>query len=499
MDGQPQNTLSGALQELPLLRVIRDLQSDFASAEDLLQACEAAQQDLAQLRSDFEVALQAEHESLRPLLGPEVEAVYRSFEDYNALLLSCASYAQDFDAGRLESTLQGAPAAAVRLSLDFGRFREAALAQRGPSTHPGLNLVYTTATLLRRGETSPELWHQTLEGELQRAQDWLEQDFSKFHAGAEVADFYQRYLELLDHPPGEEGWDEWLEWLLELGKDFARVDGDALRRRYGHGPSAVPWVNLLVNGAWLVGQNSVSANLLRDFVFEAQTELVRVNDAFSSWAQNQEQAQNAADLLLQLEEWLTALDGWLDTADPDGLDGLAQQGLQLAGRYPELQQALEGSAGGRNVSSSCNLCGGPVREGRCANCGARSFASSEVAAEATAEAGGRIERLLDQARVVLQEAGDVAAFRSAVESLERDLKIARAKDPGPDQDEGCAELRDRYVAALDQFEEALGHLRDFCDEPSAGALEAAEQPLRDSAAELLGLQTDLAQAGKPSV
>lgn len=488
--------LESALQELPLLQIIRDVQTDMASVEDLLAACEAAQQDLSQLRVDFDATVQAEHESVRPALGPEIEAVYRSFDDYGSLLLSCASYAQDFDTARLDSTLAGAPAAAIRLSLDFQRFREAALAQRGPSTHPGLNLVYTTATLLRQGSVGADAWQETVQTELERAQDWLEQDFSAFHAGAEVADFYQRYLELLEQLPDENGWDEWLETLLELGKDYAQVDGDALRRRYSYGPTSVPWVNLLVNGGWLVGQKSVSPNLLRDLVIEAQAEVVRINDAFGAWAQGQEGAGEAAELLLQLEDWLAALDAWLETAEADTLEPLAQQGLELAGRFPLLQQSLDG---GGTRAAVCHLCGGPVSDGRCANCGSRSFTSSEVATEVQATAaGGRIDRLLEQARIVWQEAGDRAAFKAALQALEADLKIARAKDPGADQEGAAKELRERYLEALRQFGEALEHLREFADEPSAGALEAAEEPLRQSAAELQELQAELSQYSQPA-
>lgn len=476
------------LQELPLLETIRALQAGQASADELLQACDQAREDLMELRRQFEAQVQAEHENVRPALAPEIEAVLRSFDDYASLLQSCASYAQDFDSERLESALVGVPLAATRLSLDFQRFREVALAQRGPTTHPGVNLVYTVATLLRRGEATPEEWQTTLDLEFERAQDWLDQDLSAFHAGAELADLMQRYVGLLDELPDEAGWDAWLEELVAVGRDYAFVDGDAVRRRYGSGPTPVPWLNLLLNTAWLVGQQAASPNLLRDFLVEAHTELERIVEAFEGWASAQPGGAGALELLQSFQEWVLELDAWLESCDPVELEPLSRQGMELASRYPEVAEQLEQAQPGGG--SRCTVCGGPVREGRCANCGSRSFVASEASSSAGAS---RVEQVVGLAERVLREAADPALLDPHLQALERDLQVARGKDPGSGADEALKPLRERYTAALDLFEEGLAALREFADEPAVTTLQEAEENLRAAEAELADIQTQLSQ------
>ncbi|MBT9587487.1 hypothetical protein IV102_29365 [bacterium] len=475
--------------DLPILSVIGRLQSRQATVNDLLEACDDVRRDLDRARADFEAQIFREEASVRPALAPEIEYAYRSFEVYHLVLDSLAAYSQDFEGKRLSEALNYIPNCATRLSLDFQRFREAALAQRGPTTHPGINLLCSLAGLWKSGQGQLESLEDAIRKEQMRAHDWLEQDLSTSQSGVELQGFYESYVQLLQDCPSLETVDSWTEQMTLLGGDFARLDLDSLRRRFAYGPTQVPWVNLLVHTSWLITQDFVSPCLLRDLLYEAAFELEKTSVGLSGWEESGGITAEAGLLLSQLHEWVSQLDEWLEDPQTEVQAALAESGLQLAQHYSQLLGSMQHQAQPGGVAN-CLVCGNPTSGPKCARCGARVHASTALNPDER-PAESRIERLLSQAEQILREVGDVAGFESSLEALRQDLRIARAKDPGPNLPESLAELRQRYLDSLESVEAALSEFEGFAESPSVEALHAAQEPLRQSVAELMEIQKGL--------
>jgi tetratricopeptide (TPR) repeat protein len=475
--------------DLPILVAIGRVQARQAGANELLEACDEVRRDLDESRAEFERQILLEDETVRPALTPEIEHVYRSFEVYHRVIDSLAAYTQDFEAERLDDGLEYIPNCIARLTLDFQRYREAALAQRGPTTHPGLNLLCTLCGLCKTGQGQPEDLEEAVQKEMARAQDWLDQDLSSSQSGLELQAFYENYAQLLQECPDLDGLDGWVELLVQLGHEYARLDLDSLRRRFAYGPSQVPWVNLLVHTSWLMTQDSVSPALMRDLLYEAAAELEKASVGLSGWEESGGVTAEAGQLLSQLHEWITQLDEWLDNPQAETQAVLAQQGLQLAEQYPRLVESIEGQSqpGG---GATCLVCGNPTSGSKCSRCGARVHASSTLNPDER-PAQSRIERLLAQAEQILREVGDIAGFEASLEALRQDLRLARAKDPGPKVPAALAELRQRYLDSLESFEAALAEFDGFSESPSVEALHAAQEPLRQSVEDLLEVQKEL--------
>ncbi len=474
-------------QEIPVLAVIQKVQLKQAGPSELLEAIEQVGQDLVGMRREFEEVVAQQPEVIRPFLAPEIEYVGRSLDTYLRCLDSLASYGQDFEAVRLQEGLHNLPIAASRLALDFERFREASLALRGPTTHPGVNLILTEAQRFLKGEIEESTFKETFDRETLRAGEWLEQDLSERNLGPELQAFYEQYLSLLQEPPAPEQVEEWLQSMRELGTSYARMDVDSLRRQYAYGPSPVTWLNMLVHAAWLVTQEQISPALLQDLILDANQELEGLAVGFVGWDASLDWFHQAGKLLHELHSWVGQLYEWTETADPTSLEELVQAGLKLAEQYPALLQKPGASDG-----ATCSVCGTPVTGSKCAACGARIHAVAINPDEKAPES--RVEQLLNQAQMVLREAGDVKAFEASFQALKHDLAIARAKDPGTNVPEEIAQLRERYLESLDAFEEALAELEEFSSTPTVEALEAAQEPLRRIMDELMQLQKDLAAA-----
>jgi tetratricopeptide (TPR) repeat protein len=252
---------------------------------------------------------------------------------------------------------------------------------------------------------------------------------------------------------------------------------------------------MLVHVSWLITQDSVSPSLLRDLLYEAATELEKTAVGLTGWEESGGLTADAGQLLTQLHEWVGQLDEWLDEAQPEAQSALAEQGLNLAERYFQLQQQIEQQTQPRS-GTQCLVCGNPTSGPKCNTCGARVHAAALNPDESVPE--NRIEKLLSQAEQILREAGDRPGFEASLQALREDLRIARAKDPGPQVPESLLELRQRYLESLEVFEKALDELNDFSRSPSVEALEAAQEPLRQSVEELLDIQKGLESASRRS-
>ena len=469
---------------IPILEVIQDLKDGMVGVPQLLDACDAVRQDLEAMRLDFEQQVALQDESIRPALGPEIEYANRSLSLYQQVLDSLISYAADFDTDRLSEALEQLPAAAGRLALDFHRFREAALAQRGPTTHPGINLLAT----LVASQADAEALQQAVDQEINRCHDWLDIDSSETYLGAELQGFYAGYLELLQEIPEDRA--PWIESLTQLGAHYARLDVDGLRRRYAYGPSELAWVNLLVHTSWLTTQDSVSPELVRDLACEAAVELDQLLMGLAGWETATDWTAEAGQLVVEMQEWLAEILAWLDLRDHETQATISQRGLDLAARYVPLRNKMQDRPD--DLTVRCELCGNRVEGSKCATCGAKVHAAALNPEDKLQES--RTDQILTMAEMILREAGSLEQFGQMLDDLQRDLVQAKSKDPGPGVGEGQTEFREAYVSSLAAFEEALQELEEFRQTPSQEALDSARQPLRQSVQALTELQQAMMSA-----
>lgn len=282
--------------------VVRAVAEGAAPPEELVEALEATRRELDGQRHGFEAALARETPAVQQLVTPEVAAVNQSLDDYVAVLESCGAYLQGFDSAYLDSALENLPRACGRLDLDFFRFREAVLSQRGPTTHPGLN------NLLAVADTGGDL-EAALELETTR----LQTPISGHHALSELLAAWQKdYARVLAAPVS----DEWFAALEELGQRYARLDTDAISRRYAEHPTPIPTLNLTVNSAWLLTQDRVEPELVLYFLDEFQHSL------------NAQEAPPRA-----LVDWAEHLGAWLEAPSEAGLQPLIEEAQAAAERY----------------------------------------------------------------------------------------------------------------------------------------------------------------------
>lgn len=282
--------------------VVRAVADGSVPPEELVEALEATRRELDGQRNGFEAALAKETPAVQQLVTPEVAAVNQSLDDYLAVLESCGAYLQGFDSAYLDSALENLPRAAGRLDLDFFRFREAVLSQRGPTTHPGLNALLATA------DTGGDL-EAVLDLETAR----LQAGTSEQHALSELLAAWQRdYARALTSAVS----DEWFANLEELGRRYARLDTDAVGRRYAEQPTVIPTLNLTLNSAWLLMQDRVEPELVLYFL-----------DAFLKELHAQETP------LRLLVDWGEHMGAWLENPSDDGLQRLVEEAQAAAERY----------------------------------------------------------------------------------------------------------------------------------------------------------------------
>lgn len=482
----------------PLLSEVHAILAGSHEVEKLSEAIDATRADLDALRADFQATVAREKEATRQLVSREIQAVDQAFEDYAAVLDCAAGYLQGFDRAYLESTAKHMPLAISRLDLNFLAFREAAMAERGPTTHPGINYLATLCALALEGADPGPAFERQLEFELVRSEMGVQPGQDPL--AALRSEFYQRYLQHLDQCPGP-GDRAWLDGLLALGRDYARLDLASLERRFAWQPTAVPALNLVLNGVWLWSQGRVAPEVCQlllgqghQFVLEtleAHQQLAAALPAGDSAAEAAVRGTQALESLLDL---LEAYHLWLEDPGSASLDGLAQELIAAASELSQARDALEGTGASK---VPCIICGlsNPPGSARCTQCGSKLGGGAFEVGEAPAEAPpGRLERLLEAASQLLQGFGQPDDLLQLVEEMRQSLVVARRKTPPLDEiaeDDPLRASAESYATAMDEMEAGLGELQTFAEDPSHEGLEKASALLLAAGEKLSGLQQTL--------
>lgn len=470
----------------PLLTEVHAILAGSHEVEKLSEVVEATRADLAALRADFQAAVAREKEATQRLVVREISAVDQAFEDYTAVVDCTAGYLQGFERSYLESAVKHMPLAIARLDLNFLAFREAAMAERGPTTHPGINLLAALFALEREAELEAQL---TLE--LARAEMGLQEE------GGPLSElrrqFYTAYFAHLEAFAGlDRGW---LDGLLALGRDYARLDLASLERRFGWTPTRIPALNLVVNGVWLWSQNRVAPEVCQLLLDQGHAFLLEALETHQQFSPAGGRATQALESLLDL---LEAYHAWMADPRPGVLDELAQEAIAAASELEEADAALEGSGASR---VPCTICGldNPPGSARCTACGSKLTAGVfEVAEERSApNEPSKVQKLLDAAAPLLTGFGEPDVLLGLVEDMRQSLKVARRKAAPVeelDEDDPLLPAARSYATALDEIEGGLGELQTFAEDPSHEGLEKASGLLLAAAAKLTELQLSLSSA-----
>lgn len=489
-----------------LQEVIQDLLEGKATVDELVSVLDTTRERLLAMREEFQSSVAAEGPTTQLLAAAEIRAVEQSLQDYRDVLDTCAGYLQGFDNTFLTSAQQNLPAAIGRLNLDFLRFREVALAERGPTTHAGLNHLFCLASL--GGDEYADQLRLQMELEQTRCHTALQNP----ELSENEAKFYEAYLHLLEHEPQ----DDFREQLQQLGKLYARLDVAFLARRYSHGPTPLATLNLVINTAWLLSQNAVERQVPQIFIEQAEQ---TTHDVLAQ----QQQLHNGLDpedpawedsrrMCEALEEVLDVIGRfaqWVDAGQKNLPDELIATAQSLANEVQAAFLDMNDRTGTSEGGAPCPICGlqNPAGVTRCRACGAAleggeltSFTAREGEAGQTAQTATRLQRLLETAEMVVEGRDDPDSLRQQLDEMNQALELARKSEKpieavgggSPEERKSLENAAKKYSEGLDEIEEGLDLLSQFADEPSRELLDQAREALGKAATRLQDVQQGLA-------
>ena len=396
----------------------------------------ASLKELQDMGEDFSATVSELPDYARQALRSEVSAVEGAFDAYRALLQAAQ---RDSDDARLAELQEAFAQAAEELNVATLAFREAALAERGPTPHAGLNLLLLGAT---RPQDIELLQAQATAAVRQLGaspENELTADLHAFHVD------YAALLEVADElEPAE------LERrCLELGPRYGRIDVAGLTRRLSGQPTPLPSINLVLHGRRLADEGHVAPEVVVQFLEAARQQL-------ADSRQRHEEVKGVAGehkLLPRLERAYERLEAALE-AEPAELEKAAHF---LGSLWLALGATAEEERGRVDVKDN-------TEEG---------------------QTTVRAERLLAQAELVLN-GGDDAALLALVEEMERGRRQADAQLERltsrlsafpPEEQQRAREASELFEMGIQDLGQSLEHFRELARARSRALLRPAAETL----------------------
>lgn len=396
----------------------------------------ASLKELQDMAEDFSATVGQLPDYARHAVRAEVQGVEGAVDAYRALLQAAQRDPGDEKLAELQEAFAQA---AEELNVATLAFREAALAERGPTAHAGLNLLLLGAV---RPQDIELLQAQATAAARQLAHSQPNELTGELQA------FHQDYAALLaiaaDLPPEE------LEpRCQELGCRYGRIDVAGLTRRLSAQPTPLPAINLVLNGKRLEGEGHVAPEVLAMFLAAARQQLV---DSRHRHAELQEVA------------------------------GDNKLHARLEAAYERLEKALEGEPAelekaAHLIGSIWLAMGATAEEER-----------GRVDTKDTAEEGQttvRAERLLAQAELVLS-GGDETPLLTLVEEMERGRRQADAQLERlsarlgafpPEEQQRAREAAELFELGIQDLGQSLEHFRELARTRSRALLRPAAETL----------------------
>lgn len=423
------------------------------------------------LRQLFLAHFRSQTPAVQALLERETAAVHQAFEDYRRFIEMCA-HLIDEEEPEWDVPLINLRLANTRLSLALLRFRDCTLSESGPTTHPGINHLLS----VREGER--RFFDAVWEEEMIRARGALEELDQESPLGSELYAFNLNYLSLLeDIPMGSEKLAPWFGELEFLGHGYAPLDIDYFSRHFGEGPTSLGWLNLVIQGAWQVGQGLLHPKLFYRCLSVSKEQLEVMLDrhhiyfqSLATGAPERAPAGQGAEILASLGRVIDEFIDWTDSGSAPP-EALVNRAIALEKELDEVSQELW-------ILSDAEVLHRPGAPGGLAELLKEAAASS---LNGVADAA-HLRDLVKQSRAVWEEAvrqGDFKPKRMA----RNDLQQVEA-------------LQGEYRAALEGFGQALEFLELLAESPSPAAREQAIGELDGAVIRLEEVCARL-QAGSP--
>lgn len=455
------------------------------SFDELMDSIEDRQEQLNLLRQDFNNTVSKEDEFIRELLRETIQNVDLSFDDYSRILEEMMSCAAEFNNKGVADLLEILAEAYDTLNMTFIGYRNDVLIARGPTTHPGLNLLITHILLIKEGIQAENDLFRDLEIEkisTEGSLDLLKQHESNFF-NDNMKIFYEKYSTLLksfdeffdllkkhednQHQDREmteeeaklveeletkikEKLEQMQKSLEELGGEYKKIDVDFYYVSYSYEPTSMPMLNLVINSGWDNIEGKCEKGMFQYFLDEFLQVFSSVKYSIDSIAvsanpsteSEKEETKRVAEDLNNMEEALNGLYTFLENDDL-GLFKKSMDTLIAAAEEYEKSlmflQNLEKDSG----KVTCFRCGFKNIAGKmtCVKCRALlpmveqpKIASQidfregqEVSAE-TYPAGPQmtvyVKNLFDSAQGLVDGSVEIQAFETIIKQMEARLKNA---------------------------------------------------------------------------
>jgi hypothetical protein len=194
-------------------------------------------------------------------LAEEKLEVDKSYDLHLRCLDALGSAVQARDQGGVETALEQLEDSVSRLNLAVLRWREVALSERGPTSHPGLNEIFDA--LHAEPPWEDVEWRALIDRELQR-EHGFEDGLAQLEEELQV--FQERYRLCLSGLSQSSRWEDSLE---PLGLHYLRLDLPFFARHYDQGPTPISWLNLAHQSCSLWSQGALSHSLAVAFLDRA--------------------------------------------------------------------------------------------------------------------------------------------------------------------------------------------------------------------------------------
>lgn len=429
------------------------------------------QESLQEQSQQFEDSLLRELPENQKALATEVAAVRAELTNYDKLLQSMRRRLTQWNNADAEIFGRQLDLLVESVALTSLAYREALWSLRGPTTHSGLNEIWSL--LGQRPDSALEL-QSLVERERAKVlhlQQHLREGQSKaaldnpFDLRPALLDFYSTYLEFLGSLLQIEDLLAVRGQMLVLGTYYSQLDLATVVRRFGGQPSKVAPINLVLNTSWLALEGSVDARLFWGLVQEAVTEV--------------ERRRTIHPQLSALAEMLQEYQAWSQEA---AYEKLAQLHLRVCQEVERVAHCFEGEVppASEPPRMVCTICGltGPADARKCRSCGgslktqSASMDGLEALLGLDLSASPRLEQLLLLAIQVARGKARPDALLPLCDGLELELGEALQFCPdgkGYEKGPAAAEVElagEDYIDALTGMTEIVGLLRELATDPS---------------------------------
>jgi hypothetical protein len=518
---------------------IEDVLENRRDAESLWEIIHESADELAEMRSIFRTSISGQRPHVIDKCREEIIAVEYALDEYERTLGSLSTALKENNQEALSREGKAAGNLSEQINLAFLRFRDRAFLSAGPTGHGGINYLLALMGRLAKGEAREGELECEVNREREEAATLIATigESENVFPVPQMKAFCERYADLLERldflirveeeelqdqeaEPDDlieaveelqeeaeeakgESLDEIAREMEELGSEFERIDLYSQARNLAEGPTAVPFVNVLIRAGGLAADGKEPPEAMEYFLGEfadllalhalRHKELMKFTSRSATLV---ETGDRIAAVLAQMEELLQEGRIAWNGPDPTLPEDWEPRLVDAAGRLDGMMKQLGEIAENEN-SVRCIRCGmsNQIGDFTCRSCkavlptagiDAPSFVNMLIVGHEGAvmeepKMTANVQRLFDAASGFLEGRGSREELEEILGRMERLLSISlRTAETGPpshgkDDVEAASieEAAGSYRLGLERFEEGLALFRRFASAPSRADLEAA--------------------------